>query len=468
MAFRIEAEQLGAEGFRLDLGGSGDAHRLIALKPGGGIRGVYDHGDEVIGLREIQADTLSLSELAWPVPGGSLSIAAPSHVHDVYIDAEIRRGDESRFVGTIKAQSVHAAIDLRLRGVTIRGATVVIQGLEIEAGEDGVVTVRLGHVAAESIEVVMQALTVFATEVAAPGAVTIRGETLEVERLTVGRLQAAAQGLSAGASAADPERSRASVPSLPLLDTLCGHLHVDLVTDVRLPIIGERKATHAFRIPIDEGVIPIAALEDGLSTLESLAIDFEIEPGKLILEKDLPLVPFDAKPLVHWTLDERGDALAKDKRVRIATLLQPELPEATREQAEEERRSKGSAVSLRRVDAADIDVAVSLERESELELGGGRIRLGSAQRAALEELRITGSVSHVPQEPAPGELQVVAKSLLAALEGLQVGGRTLSAARVVVGIIDTTTLTFEGLRPSRLQSELHAVHLEALHLGPRS
>ena len=256
------------------------------------------------------------------------------------------------------------------------------------------------------------------------------------------------------------------MPTLPLLDTLCGHLHVDLKTDMRLPIIGNRKATHEFRIPIEDGVIPIRSLKDGISTLESLAIDFEIEPGRLILEKDLPLVPFDAKPLVHWTLDEQGDALAKAKRVRVATLLQPELPKSAKEAAAKDREEKGSAMALRRIDADDIDVALSLARASVLEAAGGRIHLGTAERAPVDTLHITGALSHVPSEPAPGELKIAAKSLLAALDGLRLGARTLSAAALRIGTIDPATIAFTGLRPTNIDSTFEAVALEALHLRP--
>ena len=74
---------------------------------------------------------------------------------------------------------------------------------------------------------------------------------------------------------------------------------------------------HKLRVPVEHGVINFHELERDLSFLEDAVLDFEWKGDRLILEKDIPLVPFDNETLVSWRLDDEGQALADAERLRL-------------------------------------------------------------------------------------------------------------------------------------------------------
>ena len=467
----IGVERLGAEGFRLELGGKDDNPNVVGLAPGGGIRGHYEQDDEVIGLRSIRADTLVLSEFGWSLTAGRIEVAAPTRLRDVEIDATIARGDKQpKFVGSIRAGQVEATLNLALGNAKIHGAAVTIQGFELAAGADGKVAVRLGHVTAGSVKAVLEAIELVATSVSAPGAVTIDPSGIRLDALDVGQIQARLPDLAA-LRKQPPEQpttpTKRGIPELPLLAHLSGQLDLDVIPDVTLPIIGTRRAKHEFRIPIQNGVIGIEQLESSLSTLENMVIDFEVEDGKLVLEKDIPLVPFDNTPLVFWSLDRDAQALANDKRVAIATLMKPELPESAKKSADEDRKKKGKAIDLKKIDVANVDISLRCGGPSELAVGGGRVRLGSSDHAAIGELKITGGITYAPNDPVPGEVTVSGKQLRLGLDALGLGTRTLSAVDVGLETIDAINVGFAGVRPSTVNAMASGIRLVGIHLGPK-
>ena len=470
----IGVERLGAEGFRLELGGKDGAPNIVGLAPGGGIRGRYEQDDEVIGLRSIRADTLVLSEFGWSLSAGRIEVAAPTRLREVEIDATIARGNrQPKFVGSIRAGQVEATLDLTLGSAKIHGASVTIQGFELSAGEDGKVAIRLGHVTAGSVKAILEAIELVATSVSTPGSVTIDPSGIRFDALEVGQILARLPDLAAlrrtppeGTPEPAPKEKR-GIPELPFLAMLSGQFNLDVIPDVTLPIIGTRRAKHQFRIPIDKGVIGIKQLESSLSTLENMVLDFEVEDGKLVLEKDIPLVPFDNTPLVFWPLDRDAQALANDKRVAIATLMRPELPESARKSAEEDRKKKGKAIDLKKIDVADIDISLRCGGPSEMTVAGGRMRLGSKDHAAVGELNITGGVTYAPGDPVPGEVKVAGKQLRVGLEAIGLGARALSAVEVGIETLDTITVGFAGVRPSNVGAMATGIRLLGVHLGPK-
>ncbi len=466
----IGVERLGAEGFRLELGGKDGATNLVALAPGGGIRGRYEQDDAAIGLRALRADTLALSEFRWQLSNGQVELAAPSQLREVEIEATIARGDATpKFVGAIRAAAVDATVNITLGGLTIQGATLRIQSFEFTASPDGKVAVRFGQVSAATLEVLTRGMQLSVADVLAAGPCTIDPAGLRIESLDVGRVTAKLPDLTSKAADAAPTTPKGprTLPNLPFLPHLHGKIAVDVIPDVTLPIIGSRKATHAFRIPVEGGIIKLGDVESGLSTLENLVIDFEVEDGKLVLEKDIPLIPFDNKPLVEWKLDGPAQALANDKRVALSTLMQATLPASAKKEADAERKKKGKAIDLRRLDLANIDVDLRCAGTSELAVAGGTVRLGDAQRPAIGELRVTGNLTHVPGDPSPGQLSLTAKNLLAGLDGVSVGDRTLTVSEVGVGAIDGVTVAFAGVKPQSAEARASGLTLRGVHLGPR-
>ncbi len=109
---------------------------------------------------------------------------------------------------------------------------------------------------------------------------------------------------------------------MALLDGLAGEINVDLALDLTVPVIGRRRATHRFRIPIVDGVVDYMGLEGDLSTLESALLDFAIRDAALVLEMGNPVPPETRprKPILQWDLAPAGLDLARRDRIRLAML----------------------------------------------------------------------------------------------------------------------------------------------------
>ncbi len=308
-------------------------------------------------------------------------------------------------------------------------------------------------------------------QVELPRGITIRGDRIEAREVVVGRTQlvvhdlyALATGRSADAPADREEESApATFRSLDpkFLDRLHGELDVDLTVDATMPVIGRRRATHHFRVPIEHGTINYRELERDLARLEDAVIDFELRNGHLVLERDVPIIPGLHKPLVLWPLNDVEIGLAKKKIVRLRSLLAYELPEKPEESAEEKSR-----VSFRRLDFDNIGVAVALlgaaddAPESQVSLSG------PVPRATLDDLRVAGFVRHCfTGEPESGAINVTAGGLDATVESLRLGGVSLGAASLRIDAIEDASLTFDGLRPRRLSTVIRGLRLTEASLN---
>jgi hypothetical protein len=464
-------EQLGAEGFRLELAGRRDARNVIALAPGGGIRGHYEQDDTSIGLRSIRADTLVVSELSWQLEAGRVHGSA--RMRDVEIDAVLpigsARGTRPGMVGTIRASHVEATVDLELGALRLHGATVVLDDLEWLGDDRGHSSVRVSGARIVTLRGAVGDLQWNAADLVGDGAVSFERGVLRIESLTCGTLDVHHAQLSSppGTSAPAPSSSAPSPRrDLAFLDLVCGRFGVDVTTDVTLPVLGSRQATHRVSLPVDDGIIDFRRLAKSLATLESLVLDFEVEDDRLVLEKDIPLVPFDSQPLVHWMLDPAGHALAKKDRVRVATLLRPELPASTKKAAETERRTKGKAVSLRRLDFDNIDVALGIEPSFDLAVAGGTLRFGARGAPAIGEVCLRGKLAHTPGAAPEGEVLLTGRTFTGAATGVRFGGRELDVASLRVETIERAAVGFAGFRPTTLSSQISSLSLTRLELRP--
>ncbi len=473
---QIGVEQLGAEGFRLELDGRGGARNVIALAPGGGIRGRYEQDDETVGLHAIRADRLVVSELAWALASGS--VGGSARMHEVEIDGLMAtsksRGTRPGFVGRLRAKKIEATADVTLGTTKLHGANLVIDDFELTADESGRRTVQIGGATAATVRGVMGQTQVDITDLVL-AAFSDDAGMLHVQRLRLGSVELSVAELSrdggepAAPASPGPAASRPRAPlDLGFLDLISGNLAVDVVTDVSLPILGSRKATHSFRLPIDAGVISFKAIEKGIATLESLVLDFEVEGDKLILEKDIPLVPFDNQPLVTWMLDDVGRKLAKDDKVRLSTLARPQLPPKVKAAADADRAKKGKAVELRRIDVDNLDLRISITSTFELAVGEGRVRFGASERASIELLHVTGELAHDGNGDAPrGAIRVMGKGLHAALHGISLPRRKLDAHAVSVDTIEAVDVGFAGFRPRKASVRVAGVQLDKVQLTPR-
>src|SRR5690606_31675043 len=149
---------------------------------------------------------------------------------------------------------------------------------------------------------------------------------------------------------ADPEPRRRL--DLDFLDRIDGRLDVDLTVDVTLPVLGSRRKTHHFRVPIAKGTINYKDLEGDLAKLEDAFIDIEVRGRQLAIERRIPLIPGSEKPLVLFDLEPDEVAMAHERLVRLATLGTLRLPP---------RSDEGrSSVQLRELDFGNVDVALEV------------------------------------------------------------------------------------------------------------
>src|SRR5690606_11864726 len=100
--------------------------------------------------------------------------------------------------------------------------------------------------------------------------------TLAVEDLMASWPRRSTAALTEAATAveaeppADPEPRRRL--DLDFLDRIDGRLDVDLTVDVTLPVLGSRRKTHHFRVPIAKGTFNYKDLEGDLAKLEDAFI----------------------------------------------------------------------------------------------------------------------------------------------------------------------------------------------------
>ncbi|HTM21217.1 MAG TPA: hypothetical protein VL172_11940 [Kofleriaceae bacterium] len=231
-----------------------------------------------------------------------------------------------------------------------------------------------------------------------------------------------------------------------ILDQLEGHLNVDLLVDLTGPIVGRREETHHFRVVIENGAIDYERLEGDVHWLERSFVDIHVADDKLELRRNIPLIPFSGKPLVHWPLDEEGLKLARANKVRLRNLLDWELPEEERE-----RRAGGSRVKLNRVVAQNIDIALALAEPAWLDLGRlGRVRLAPAAEHGPPRAAITGELDHeAEQEARPTRLEAAVGPLEGALERLRLGAIELTSARLSPEKL-RAELVWDEMRPTAL------------------
>ncbi|MBN2194822.1 MAG: hypothetical protein JW751_18545 [Polyangiaceae bacterium] len=350
---------------------------------------------------------------------------------------------------------------------------ITLKGLVITLTAEGGVDLACEEVLADSIELKAKALTAQLERVSVTGLRHANGRTT-LDRITVGGVTVEASELPIAGllhkTAAAPTKPGPFVPprlpDLPFLDQLQGHANIDAFLDVGIPIIKSRAATHAIRQELIDGTIDFKKLEAGLSGLEDAVLDFEVKPGKLILEKDIPLIPFDNTTLVWWPLEGPEQDLAKQKqRVRLRRLLDYTLTDFVTSKLQPTATVGAPLVTLRRVELNSMDIDVSLLGASQLELPFATLRLGAADLPTLKRARLAGSVKLAPgTTTAPTKVTVVAEGACCGLDRLAFLGLSLALGRLSVAAVDRLHLTFSGIVPSEVQASVSGVALERVSL----
>ncbi len=355
--------------------------------------------------------------------------------------------------GAITLRDLRTEMDLETDAVRVRGVRYRSDLLELSVDE---AELKGGVDLRASRKVVIPGLVARNARLVVPDILRLFG----LDRLRE-REAARAEG-----SAPSPAPRKVAIQDFSFLDALNGHVNVDVDVDADVPVIGTRKATHPYRTPITDGTVSIEKLEDDLAGLEDAVIDFELKDGKLILEKDLPLIPWDNTTLVSWDLDPEELALAKRDRVRLRTLLRYDLHLGGGDGG-----GGGTAgVVVRKIGARNLDVVLSMTEPGTIALGElGTIRVGAVGRPGLVELTANGEANFEPgKELAPTSINAAIAEVLFGVEGLKAAIAVVDAEAINLRKLRDVEITMEGYLPRRLEATVDVVTATnlALELPP--
>ncbi len=485
-----------------------------------------DGAVEVVGDRlraeEVSIATQTIRPGRWTAPAlGTLELAQPLLVTGLRASAEVPLRDPLGLVGKLtvdgalaeraRLQAYGCEVELRLalRQLEVTQAAdrtrrlsvdcaeidelmaatpyghlligqVVLEGLTGTLAADGSLELRCERVRLDSLELRARDLDAHIERVTLTDLRHAAGHTT-VEALTVGAVTLEARALPVASllppSWAAPRPPGPFVPprlpDIPFLDDLCGRVNVDAFLDVGIPILKSRAATHTVRQELVDGTIDFKKLEAGLSGLEDAVLDFEVKPGKLILEKDIPLIPWDNTTLVWWPLDAKEQELARSRqRVRLRRLLDYTLTDFVLTKLQPTASAGAPLVTLRRVELNALDVAVSVGGPRRLELPFATLRLGAQGCPAVRRARATGSVKLAPGVTTPPTtLSLLVDGVSIGLDRLALLGLTAALESLTVAAVDQLELTFSGVLPCAARAhvsgvELHGAAVDGLALPP--
>lgn len=340
-----------------------------------------------------------------------------------------------------------------------------VRDLQFTSHPSGPPTVIVGAAEATSCTVSGPWGTVTAESLSLEEGISFESGNLAIGSADVARAAVAVK-LARGAGAPAGETAPAAAPrtaamSWSFLDGISGRVHADVIVDAKVPIIKRRVATHKLRVLIEDGALDFKALEHDLSLLEDAMLDFELEGDRLILEKDLPLIPFDNETLVAWPLDEEEKALAAANRVRLSTLARPEVQKRNAPA----KKEKGG-FELQRVDVDPLELELRLAGPARLTLpGGATIDLGGEDSAAVRSISVGGAIRHRPNDtPEPGHVAGTIQGIRVGVRDLPIGDRHLAVASLSIEKVADARLDLEGLSPAAARAALSDIHVRSLHL----
>jgi hypothetical protein len=491
---RVALEQLDTRGIVLELppGADGIA-QSVTLRSAQKLRGTLEHGPEGLSISGLAAEEilcaavglafgqvrLSEGELAGhgifaelsvaghhvTLDAGAATLGAGSSAVDVgtfHVEGQVRLGELRLQVRDTAGQLEFGEIEvrgfaMRDRAVSALAESVVARGLRISWGNG----LRLE---VESLEARDVRFTAGPAKLEVQR-FTARDGLWHAGRATVGAVslsQAKLIGeLSTSAPSADWEallHSPRADRYLKILDSLSGHVDVDVEVDLKIPVLGSRHAVHEMRIPIQDGSFDFMRLEGNLAKLENALLDFAVRDGALGLEVGIPLLPTRGrgKQIIVWDLNESDLALATQNRVRLAVLpkarLAVDLPQKDANEDDEGKASFG----LRHLGLSNVDVLLRLAHEAS--------DPASVLRwLRLAELHLRGNVHHDAEGAQQrGELAGELVGLEARLSELPIGDDRLSVESFQVERLADVHVAFLGPLPAQVKAELRGLTLAQL------
>jgi len=244
-----------------------------------------------------------------------------------------------------------------------------------------------------------------------------------------------------------------------VLDRLEGHVGFQVVIGVDLPVIGRRQTTSTFDLPVVSGTVEYPRIERGLACIIDAAFDFELRGDTLVLEKDLPLIPFDNVTTLVWKLNPTELQIAQAGRVRFATLLRGEQPPGI------PNNDIAQLLAFVSIDGIAIDFSV---RTSPVVLawpGGGRIVWGTTQVPPLDTFTIRGNLLCTGDaEPTTPPTRI---EMGLARTAVQVDGVPLGGLEAIVGGVELHGLEVEATMMGFVPRAV-SIRLGEVRLTPRA
>ncbi|HZO12043.1 MAG TPA: hypothetical protein VFB62_02255 [Polyangiaceae bacterium] len=455
---RIDVEKLAAHGFKLDLTHLGP-RRLVELGPSGALSGYFESTEDELRIRAGASPALSATNLDWELADLRIELTSQAQLESVQVALAIAR-DGSGWGGSIGLRRGNAAaLELHLKSfvepVALGG--IELEGVELER-EGGRLSLKLARASIARATMNLGKVRVIANRIELTEGVSFDGSTLRLPSLTVGELRFGIDDVAALFGRSKPSSPAKAPLDLTILDQLNGRLDLDLMADATVPLIGRRRATHHFRIPIAEGSIDFKGVERNLSLLEDAVLDFAVRDGKLCFERDLPLLPFNQKTLVYWELAPEELLMAKRNRVRLRRLREFRVIDPKK--VEPDRKS---SVELRSLHFDNVTIDLTLRGPAALPVLGGRVVLGQDGADGIGSLRVRGDVRYDVEGAADRtSLRLDAERITGALEKILVGAFKLQVQSLVLAAIEGVTLAFEGVRPRALEGSIAGIDVREL------
>lgn len=504
---RIDASALAFEGMRYASPAAAGGENEAVLGKSAGLTGYYEStpAGHVVDAKSTE---IEVRRAAWRVGSGRVGADETTRLTQVALNLEIPAGDaktqlrlglETARLPRVRYESEGlslsasaelqgamierdakgklsvVAVSAQLRDVTLRSGGTVIQVGQLKARRFVLVSDAETRISAEALELSDVRLSagdanVRATKIELGRGLAWQGGKIEFADLAVSGLDATYDVPASVEEAPEPTtaapRSAKKLPDVPALDQLDGHVSADIRIHATLPLLKERGATHALRVPIDRGVISFGDLEDGFSAVADALLDFEVEGDTLKLELDvIPIVKFDNITLVSWKLVDPVDReLAAQKSIRLRRLMRFDLP-SSKEDEPAKRHDKGS-IRLLGLDFEPISVQLSARAPVVIPVAGGTVRLDDGEGRALEALEVGGAI-HVALEgeSKEGKLRASAKGIVAELDDMDFGAVSIQSGKVSIPSIDSVHATFDGATPRRIVAVVPALRVEGARLA---
>ncbi len=476
----------------LDLINEHDPPTLLKLQNISDGTGDLEFRDGLSLINEVAIRKL-LAILEFPLGDGRLRTDFPATIEHVTCEGRIRNG----FAGTLRssileterisleqssvkatahliAEGLHVKIDGRggrievgtltlsnaqctVGSLLIRLGSLTIGGLKVAWEDEGRPKIEASKASARDLHIQNGSTTIDIDVIDLSEGFRVH-ERVAVEQISIGVTTLAIAELRKAKEEGNSEEVAFAVPSIQLdhglFDTANGNLDVDATLTVTLPVIGKRVATHHFRFGVEGGIIDYRDFERGLADLEDAFLDLRVRGQKLVLERDIPLIPGLEKPIVTWDLDPGEVELASQKLVRIGTLLKYKIADLDAD------KSKKSKVRLHRLNFDNIAVGLSLDETAILKSGEGGLR------GHVDELALAGCLHFDPDpdDPVlPTSLGMTAKGLGVVAHNLVVAGHPLSAG-FEVGSVESAQLEFDELHPKSLAATFKNISVSSVDL----